>query len=119
MAVRGRTLVPGARRLSTLADPPFLARRPANHVPLTPLHFLARTADVFPTRPAIVYDDWASSATQPRPPALVQTWAQTAERVTHLADGLRSRFGVGRGDVVAVLSPNTPGARTIPLSSLG
>lgn len=107
---RGATLARGARRLSTRADASFLTRRTANHVPLTPLHFLARTADIFPTRPAIVYDDWTSDGPSGRPPAVVQTWAQTAERVTNLADGLRSRFGVERGDVVAVLSPNTPGA---------
>jgi hypothetical protein len=113
MAVR----LGSARRLSTLADAPFLARRAANHVPLTPLHLLARTADIYPARPAIVYADWAAGGPFGRPPAVVQTWAQTAERVTHLAEGLRSRFCVGRGDVVAVLSPNTPGALPFPMGS--
>jgi len=94
------------RRLTT--DASFLARRPANHVALTPLHFLARTADVFPSRTAIVYDDWRSLGASGRPPALVQTWGETAERVSRLASGLTARFGVGRGDVVAVLAPNTP-----------
>ena len=103
------TVLTPIRRLATEAG--FLRRRAANHVALSPLTFLSRTADVYPGRVAIVYDDWCALGREPaggRPPALVQTWARTAERVSRLASALRLRFGVGRGDVVAVLSPNTP-----------
>lgn len=100
------SLVGASRRLSSEAA--FLRRRSANHAPLTPLTFLARAADVYPDRVAIVYDDWAASPAAERTPATERTWAETSERVGRLASGLRHRFGVERGDTVAVLSPNTP-----------
>ena len=93
----------GARRgLSS-----FLDRRPANFAALTPLTFLERTASIFPDHTAIVYDDWKGRLGSSGSPAFVQTWAETAERVTRLASAL-SGVGVGRGDTVAILSPNTP-----------
>ncbi|MEM8552774.1 MAG: AMP-binding protein [Pseudomonadota bacterium] len=72
-----------------------LHRRSANSVPLTPLGFLARTAAVFPHKTAIIHG------------ALRQTWAETDLRARRLAAGLRDA-GLGKGDVVAILSPNTP-----------
>ncbi len=72
-----------------------LEKTPANYVPLTPLSFLARAADVYPGRIALVHGD------------LRQTWAETYARSRRLASALRGR-GVGAGDVVAVLAPNTP-----------
>ena len=74
-----------------------LGRRSANHVPLTPLTFLKRTAAVFPDRAAIRYGD-----TQ-------QSWAVTYRRCRRLADAL-NRLGVAKNDTVAVLCPNTPPA---------
>jgi fatty-acyl-CoA synthase len=74
-----------------------LGRRAANHVPLSPLSFLRRTAEVFPDRPAIRYAGEA------------QNWGATYERCVRFADALRRR-GIGRGDTVAVLCPNTPAA---------
>ena len=74
-----------------------LGKRAANHVPLSPLSFLRRTAEVFPEYPAIRYR------------GLEQSWASTYERCVRLADALRSR-GVGPGDTVSVLCPNTPPA---------
>jgi hypothetical protein len=38
-----------------LADETGLEKCAANHVPLTPLSFLARAADIFATREAMVY----------------------------------------------------------------
>ena len=74
-----------------------LGKHTANHVPLSPLSFIERTAEVFPDRPAIRFGDATWS------------WAGTYERCVRLADALRRR-GIGRGDTVAVLCPNTPAA---------
>ncbi len=73
----------------------FLARRPANHVPLSPLSFLHRAALAHPTRIATVYGDHRRS------------WAETLDRCRRLASALR-RLGIGPGDVVAVVAANTP-----------
>jgi fatty-acyl-CoA synthase len=72
-----------------------LDRNAANFVPLTPLRFLDRTADVYPQRVAIVHG------------SLRQTWAQTRERCYRLASAL-VRMGVQPGDTVSVIAPNTP-----------
>ena len=86
----------------------YLARRSANFAPLTPLTFLARASQVFPTYPAIVYDDWKSRLGDTETPAAVtQSYSETATRVTQLASALAGA-GIQRGDTVAVLSPNTP-----------
>ena len=85
----------------------YLAPRSANHAPITPLGFFQRTAAVFPSRTAIVYDDWRVRNDPARAPAVRQTWAETSTRVTRLASALTAN-GVARGDTVAVLSPNTP-----------
>ena len=75
---------------------PFdLPKTAANHVPLSPVSFLARAAAVHPNRLAVVHG------------AHRTTWHQTAERCRRLASAL-SRRGIGRGDVVAVMAPNTP-----------
>ncbi|MBT0961218.1 AMP-binding protein [Denitromonas iodatirespirans] len=72
-----------------------LARNDANHVALTPLHFLDRCADVFPERTAIIHG------------AFRQDWGSTRDRCRRLASALAKR-GVRRGDTVSVLAPNTP-----------
>ena len=72
-----------------------LPRNPANTAPLTPLAFIARTAEVYPERLAIVHG------------ALRQTWGQTYARCRQLASALQ-RHGIGKNDTVAVLLPNTP-----------
>src|SRR5579883_742908 len=80
------------------AGSPFerdLDRNAANHVPLTPLGFLARAAAVYPGRIAVVHGD------------LRRSWAETYARCRRLASALAGR-GVGRGDVVAVMAPNVP-----------
>ena len=72
-----------------------LEKNAANHVPLSPLSYLQRSAGVYPNRVAVVYGD------------LRQTWAQTYERCKRLASAL-TRHGVGVGDTVAVMLPNVP-----------
>jgi fatty-acyl-CoA synthase len=63
--------------------------------PLTPLVMLKRTAAVFPNREAVVHGK------------LRWSYAQLAEEVGVMAGALR-RAGVGQGDRVAILAPNTP-----------
>ena len=72
-----------------------LDRNAANFTALSPLSFLARTAAVYPDRLAIVHG------------ALRQTWQQTYTRCRQLASALTQR-GIGLGDTVAVMLPNTP-----------
>ncbi|HQR55101.1 MAG TPA: acyl-CoA synthetase [Burkholderiaceae bacterium] len=72
-----------------------LDRNAANYVPLSPLSFIERTAQVYPQRVAIVHG------------ALRQTWRDTYARCRRLAGALASR-GVGVGDTVAAMLPNTP-----------
>jgi fatty-acyl-CoA synthase len=80
------------------ADHPFvrdLAAGPANHVPLSPVAFLERSAAVWPERVAI------------RHGRLTCTYAEFERRARRLASAL-ARRGVGRGDTVAVMAPNIP-----------
>lgn len=63
--------------------------------PLTPVNFLLRSAAVYPDQEAVVYND------------LRFTYAQFYQRVNRLADALK-KCGVGPGDKVAFLCPNTP-----------
>ncbi|KHK55811.1 acyl-CoA synthetase [Ralstonia sp. A12] len=72
-----------------------LGRTPANHLPLTPLHFLDRCAEQYPDHIAIIHGP------------LRQTWKQTRERCLRLASALVKR-GIKRGDTVSILAPNTP-----------
>ncbi|MCY1126150.1 AMP-binding protein [Frigidibacter sp. RF13] len=78
-----------------LRDETGLGRNAANFVPLTPLSFLRRAADVFATDAALVYGN--------------ERWTYRAfhERVSRLASAL-DRAGVAPGDVVATLLPNVP-----------
>ncbi|MEM7719339.1 MAG: AMP-binding protein [Pseudomonadota bacterium] len=67
----------------------------ANFVPLSPISFLNRAADVFATDTAVVYG------------ATRRTWAETAVRIRCVAGGLAAR-GIGLGDTVSVIAPNIP-----------
>ena len=78
-----------------MADETGLDKGPANFVPLTPLSHLARAADVFAGREALVYG------------AFRLTYAEYHARVSRLASAL-GRAGVRPGDVVATLLPNIP-----------
>ena len=72
-----------------------LDQNPANYVPLSPLTFLRRAAQVYPDHPSIVHGD------------LRYTWGQTYARGRRLASALRGR-GIGEGDTVSVIALNTP-----------
>jgi fatty-acyl-CoA synthase len=72
-----------------------LDRNAANYTPLTPLSLLARTAYVYPGRPAVIHGDWRL------------TWGEVYGRCRKLASALR-QAGVDRGDTVAAMLPNVP-----------
>ena len=72
-----------------------LERNDANHVPLTPLSFLRRAAAAFPDRTA-----WLHGARR-------ADYAAFYARCRRLASALAKR-GVGKGDTVAIMAPNTP-----------
>ena len=72
-----------------------LDRNAANHVALSPLSFLARTAAVYPDHVALIHGKRRLS------------WAEVERRCRQLASALAGR-GIGRGDTVAVLAPNVP-----------
>ncbi|WP_299412530.1 AMP-binding protein [uncultured Sulfitobacter sp.] len=78
-----------------MKDETGLEKCAANYVALSPLSHLRRAADVFAQREAVVYGDHHV------------TYAQYHARCTQLASAL-SNMGVGTGDVVATLLPNTP-----------
>ncbi|MEN9630180.1 MAG: hypothetical protein RJA10_3408 [Pseudomonadota bacterium] len=67
----------------------------ANHVPLSPVSFVERSAEVFGDLPAVVHG------------ARRYTWSQVRERSARLAAALQS-LGVGHGSTVSVMLPNTP-----------
>ncbi len=72
-----------------------LPRNAANHAPLSPLSFIQRTAEVYPGRLAVVHG------------GLRRSWAEVFTRCRQLASALQQR-GIGKGDTVAVMLPNTP-----------
>ena len=72
-----------------------LDKNPANYQPLTPLSFLERAAAVHPERIAIVHG------------ALQRNYRDFYARSRRLASAL-ARRGIGRGDTVSVMLPNTP-----------
>src|SRR5512139_2046219 len=76
-----------------------LDRNPANFTALSPLGFVERSATVFPELTAVVH---GRGATQIR-----RTWREVYARSRQLAHAL-ARSGIGRGDTIAVMLPNTP-----------
>ena len=72
-----------------------LDRRPVNHVPLSPVSFLTRTARIYPDRIAVIHGERRF------------TYAQFLGRARRLASAL-ARAGVGKDDTVAIMAPNTP-----------
>ena len=72
-----------------------LPQTPANFAPMSPLSFIERTAEVYPTRLAVVHGN------------LRQDWATTYRRCRQLASAL-AQAGIGKNDTVAVMLPNTP-----------
>ncbi|KAL8532261.1 hypothetical protein ACS0TY_008748 [Phlomoides rotata] len=72
-----------------------LAKCGANYVPLSPLTFLKRAADVYSNRLSIIYGN------------VRFTWAETYERCCRVASALKS-LNISKNDVVSVLAPNIP-----------
>ncbi len=67
----------------------------ANHVSLTPLSFIQRTADIFPERIAVIYEDREYS------------WSETYKRARQLASALKKK-GITPGDTISIMAANTP-----------
>ena len=72
-----------------------LAQTRANHVPLSPLTFIRRTAAIYPDRTAVVHGNRRYS------------WGESYERARRLASVLAQR-SIGKGDTVAAMCANTP-----------
>ncbi len=72
-----------------------LPKTAANFAALTPLTFIERAASVYPARLAVVHGE------------VRRTWADTYARTRRLASALAAR-GIGIGDTVAAMLPNTP-----------
>ena len=72
-----------------------LDKNPANYAPLTPLSFLERAAYVYPQRTSVIHGGER------------YTWSETYARCRRLASALAKR-GIGVGQTVAAMLPNTP-----------
>ena len=72
-----------------------LPRNPANYTPLSPLSLLRKAAEVHPRQPAMVHGERRLA------------WAEVHARCRRLASALQA-WGIGRGDTVAAMLPNTP-----------
>lgn len=87
-----------ADRNSVEQEMPYAAR----DLPVTLYQFLKRTRDAHPNRPAVSFQLLSG----PADPAVTLTWTDLLAEVTRTANLLRS-LGVGEGDVVAYLLPNS------------
>src|SRR5450830_906101 len=72
-----------------------LGKNSANFAALSPIDYIARSAAVYGNRLAIVHG------------SLRQNWRNTYARARRLASALQ-QLGIGKGDTVAVMLPNTP-----------
>jgi fatty-acyl-CoA synthase len=72
-----------------------LERNAANYAPLTPVSLIARTADIWPHKLAVVHGERR------------YTWAETYARSRRLASALAQR-GIKKNDTVAAMLANTP-----------
>ena len=76
---------------------PELQRCEANYVALSPVSILKRVERVHPEHPAQVYGH------------IKRSWKEVAVRCKKLASSLQ-KYGVGKGDTVALIAPNIPEA---------
>jgi fatty-acyl-CoA synthase len=67
----------------------------ANFVALTPISFLQRTADIYPQRESLIYNNRR------------YTWSQTRARCTRVASSIAAR-GLGKNDTISIFAFNTP-----------
>jgi len=72
-----------------------LDKGPANYTPLTPLSLLARSAALYPNKPAVIHGE------------LQFSYQDFYIRCRRLASALKNR-GISTGDTVAVMAPNNP-----------
>ena len=72
-----------------------LPKTRANHVALSPVSFVERSAEVFADLPAVIHGQRRYN------------WRELRDRSARLAAALQTH-GVGRGDTVSVMLPNTP-----------
>jgi len=72
-----------------------LDKNAANHVPISPLTFIERSATAHPDRVALIHGE------------LRRTWAQAYTRSRRLASALLAR-GIKTGETVSVMGANTP-----------
>ena len=72
-----------------------LDKNATNFVPLSPLSFIERTREVYPDHPCVVYGD------------RTYTWSETYNRCLKFAGALE-KHGIGPGDTVSIIAPNTP-----------
>ncbi len=72
-----------------------LGKNTANYTPLSPLSFLARTAEVYPERTAVIHGSEQHS------------WAEVYTRCKQFASHL-TKLGIQKGDVVSIIAPNIP-----------
>eukprot|EP00953_Heterococcus_sp_UTEX-ZZ885_P013755 7842-Heterococcus_DN1.PRE.1 len=94
------------RRLQSSSNAPhthkftesYLQPCAANCEQLTPLSFLQRSAELFGSHPAVVYD-----AADVR-----LTYSELQSRCSRLASALQQRLSIVPGDVVSVMAYNTP-----------
>src|SRR3546814_11086585 len=76
-----------------------LPQTPANYAAMSPLSCIERSAQVYPPRWAVIHGLG--------PQALRRSWSELYSRCRRLASAL-ARSGIGKGDTVAVMLPNTP-----------
>ena len=72
-----------------------LEKNGANYVPLSPISFLDRTADIYPDREALIYNDKSYN------------WHEFRLRCRRFASALHARE-IGKNDTVSLLTFNTP-----------
>jgi fatty-acyl-CoA synthase len=92
----GDTVAAGGRK-SQGSRGIFASLKPnaANFVPLTPVSFLPRSAEIHPDRIAVIHD------------ARRYSYRQFYDRARQLASAL-ARAGIRSGDTVSVMLPNVP-----------
>ena len=76
-----------------------LPQTPANYAAISPLSFIERSAATYPQQLAVVHGSG--------PQALRRSWSEVYARCRQLASALQ-QSGIGKGDTVAVMLPNTP-----------
>ena len=72
-----------------------LPKTGANYTPLSPISFLDRAADIYPSREAVIYNTRR------------YTWEDVRQRCRRLSSSLRN-LNIGKNDTVSLLTFNTP-----------